>query len=156
MTTDNGPQFISGDFKSYLESYGIQHICTALYHPQANRGVERFHQSLKNGLRAHLVQGCPFSQAIHFTLLHYRAFHHCTMCVSSAFLMLDRELKLLLDWLRSPVTQRSSTQTSLCLKVPSCHLSHHFPFRLVPQAPQHHVLFPSPHDLFAPSHDRLT
>ncbi len=34
ITTDNGPQFISGDFKSYLESKGIQHIRTALYHPQ--------------------------------------------------------------------------------------------------------------------------
>lgn len=50
ITTDNDPQFVSADFSSYLRSKGIQHIHTTLYHPQANGGVEHFHQTLKNGL----------------------------------------------------------------------------------------------------------
>ena len=36
ITTDNGTQFVSVEFTSYLENRGIRHIRTALYHPQAN------------------------------------------------------------------------------------------------------------------------
>ncbi|KAL0158734.1 hypothetical protein M9458_046810, partial [Cirrhinus mrigala] len=43
ITKDNGPQFVSADFSSYLRSKGIQQIHTTLYHPQANGGVEHFH-----------------------------------------------------------------------------------------------------------------
>ncbi|KAL0161729.1 hypothetical protein M9458_045454, partial [Cirrhinus mrigala] len=106
ITTDNGPQFVSADFSSYLRSKGIQQIHTTLYHPQANGGVERFHQSLKNGLRAHLAQGCTFNQAICLTLLHYRASQHSTTGVSPASLMLGRELNLPLDRLRPITPQR--------------------------------------------------
>ncbi len=97
VTTDNGPQLISAEFTTYLQNKGIHHIRTAYYHPQANGGVERFHQSLKNSLRAHLFQGWTFSRAIHHTLLHYRATQHSTTGVSPAFLMLGRELHLPLD-----------------------------------------------------------
>ncbi len=97
ITTDNGPQLISAEFTTYLKNKGIHHIRTAYYHPQANGGVERFHQSLKNSLRAHLFQGWTFSRAIHHTLLHYRATQHSTTGVSPAFLMLGRELHLPLN-----------------------------------------------------------
>ncbi|KAL0148064.1 hypothetical protein M9458_056604 [Cirrhinus mrigala] len=100
ITTDNGPQLISAEFKTYLKNKCIHHIRTAYYHPQANGGVERFHQSLKNSLRAHLFQGWSFSQAIHHTLLHYRATQH-----SPAFLMLGRELHLPLDRLTPALPQ---------------------------------------------------
>lgn len=107
ITTDNGPQFISAEFTSYLKDRGIRHIRTALYHPQANGGVERFHQSLKNGLRAHQAQGCSFKQAICLTLLHYRATQHSTTEVSPASLMLGRELHLPLDRLRPTAGQNT-------------------------------------------------
>ena len=74
---------------------------TAFYNPQANGGVERYNQSLKNGIRAHMAQGCSFSQALRHTLLHYRATKHSTTGVSPASLMLGRELALPLDRLRS-------------------------------------------------------
>ncbi|KAI3360245.1 hypothetical protein L3Q82_014555 [Scortum barcoo] len=70
ITTDNRPQFISADFIAFMGGRGIKHIRTALYHPQANGGVERFNQTLKNGLRAHLADGLPFSPALQITLLH--------------------------------------------------------------------------------------
>ncbi|KAG1960305.1 retrotransposable element [Pimephales promelas] len=73
ITTDNGPQFISADFSQFLSDRGIKHIRTAYYNPQANSGVERFNQSLKNGVRAHLAQGCTFRTALNQTLMHYRA-----------------------------------------------------------------------------------
>lgn len=63
ITTDNSPQLVSAEFTTYLAHKGIRHVCTAYYHPQANGAVECFHQSLKNGLRAHMAQGCFFLQA---------------------------------------------------------------------------------------------
>ncbi len=57
----------------FLSNKGIKHICVRLYHPQANGGVEMFNQSLKNGIRACLVQGYSFQMALNQTLLHYRA-----------------------------------------------------------------------------------
>ncbi|KAL2095998.1 hypothetical protein ACEWY4_008146 [Coilia grayii] len=108
ITTDNGPQLISAEFTTYLKAKGIRHIRTAYYHPQANGGVERFHLSLKNSLRAHLVQGWTFSQALRHTLLHYRATHHPHQPtgVSPALLVLGRELRLPLDRLSAGLPQR--------------------------------------------------
>ena len=103
ITTDNGPQMVSAEFSTYLQSKGIRHVRTAYYHPQANGGVERFNQSLKNGLRAHMAQGCSFTHALRHTLLHYRATKHSTTGVSPASLMLGRELTLPLDRLRCPL-----------------------------------------------------
>ncbi|XP_019737023.1 uncharacterized protein K02A2.6-like [Hippocampus comes] len=102
VTTDNGPQFLSADFAAFTGERGIKHIRTALYHPQANGGVERFNQTLKNGLRAHLTEGLPFGKALQNTLLHYRATPHATTGSSPALLMLGRELQLPMDRLRPP------------------------------------------------------
>lgn len=78
-------------------------VCSlTFYHPQPNGGVEGFHQSLKNGLRAHLAQGCSFNQAICLTLLHYRASHHCTTGISPISLMLGTVLNLKLTPETSP------------------------------------------------------
>lgn len=38
ITTDNGPQFLSNHFTSYLTGKGVTHIRTAFYHSQANKG----------------------------------------------------------------------------------------------------------------------
>lgn len=105
LTTDNGPQLVSAEFTSYIQSKGIKHIRTSYYHPQSNGGVERFNQSLKNGLRAHLAQGCSFNEALSQTLLHYRAAQHATTGISPAKLMLGRELDLPLHRLRPPTSQ---------------------------------------------------
>ena len=113
ITTDNGPQFISADFASFVEGSGIKHVRTALYHPQANGRVERFNQTLKNGLRAHLADGLPFSSALQSTLLHYRAAPHTTTGSSPALLMLGCELQLPLDRLRPPTRNSSAATLSL-------------------------------------------
>jgi transposase InsO family protein len=42
IVTDNGLQFVSAEFPTYLSRLGIHHSRTATYHPQANGAVERF------------------------------------------------------------------------------------------------------------------
>ncbi|XP_062373903.1 uncharacterized protein K02A2.6-like [Sardina pilchardus] len=105
ITTDNGPQMVSHELCTYLKEKGIQHIRTAYYNPSANGGVERLNQSLKNGIRAHLAQGCTFHASLLQTLLHYRATPHATTGASPASLMLGRELQLPLDRLRPVLAQ---------------------------------------------------
>ncbi|KAJ8348754.1 hypothetical protein SKAU_G00273430 [Synaphobranchus kaupii] len=115
VTTDNGPQLTSAEFSDFLGSQGVKHIRTAFYNPQANGGVERFNATLKNGIRAHLAQGCTFEVALNQTVLHYRASPHSTTQVSPAVLMLGRELELPLHRLRAPAGRphRASSLTQI-------------------------------------------
>ena len=52
LISDNGPQFVSIEFESFLKMNGISHTCSAPYHPQTNGEAERFVQTLKQFLRA--------------------------------------------------------------------------------------------------------
>lgn len=48
IISDNGPQFIAKDFKSFLRIYGLRHARTSPYYPQSNGKLERWHGSLKD------------------------------------------------------------------------------------------------------------
>lgn len=47
VISDNGPQFISKDFKEYIRISGMTQARTSPYYPQSNGKIERWHQSLK-------------------------------------------------------------------------------------------------------------
>jgi putative transposase len=47
IITDNGPQFIARDFKTFIRIAGMTHVKTSPYYPQANGKIERWHQTLK-------------------------------------------------------------------------------------------------------------
>lgn len=47
IITDNGPQFISKDFKEFIRVTGMSHVRTSPYYPQSNGKVERWHKTLK-------------------------------------------------------------------------------------------------------------
>lgn len=53
IISDNGSQFKSNEFNSFLTKFGIQHIYTALYSPQANAS-ERVNRSIIASIRAYL------------------------------------------------------------------------------------------------------
>ena len=46
IISDNGSQYISKDFASYIKLAGLKHIRTSIAYPQANGKIERFHRSL--------------------------------------------------------------------------------------------------------------
>jgi len=46
IISDNGSQFISKDFKLFLQEIGLQHVRTAVRHPQSNGKIERFHRTI--------------------------------------------------------------------------------------------------------------
>ena len=47
IISDNGPQFIARDFKTFIRLAGMTHVRTAPYYPQSNGKIEAFHKTLK-------------------------------------------------------------------------------------------------------------
>lgn len=48
LISDNGPQFIARDFKSFLRLAGMTHVRTSPYYPQSNGKIERWHRTIKS------------------------------------------------------------------------------------------------------------
>ena len=48
IISDNGPQFISKDFKEFIRLSGFKHVRTRPYYPQSNGKLERFHGTIKS------------------------------------------------------------------------------------------------------------
>lgn len=58
IISDNGPQFISRDFKEFIRLVGATHVRTRPYYPQSNGKIERWHGSLKTEC---IRPSCPSS-----------------------------------------------------------------------------------------------
>ncbi|KAL5463687.1 hypothetical protein EMCRGX_G032610 [Ephydatia muelleri] len=55
IVTDNGPSFVSQEFREFMEQNGIVHIKSAPYHPATNGLAERAVQTFKQGLRLNSI-----------------------------------------------------------------------------------------------------
>ncbi|MFT5680362.1 MAG: putative transposase [Myxococcota bacterium] len=52
IISDNGPQFIARDFKTFIRAVGMSHVRTSPYYPQSNPKIGRYHKTLKSeGIR---------------------------------------------------------------------------------------------------------
>lgn len=58
IISDNGPQYISKDFKSFIKTCGMTHVRTSPYYPQSNGKVERWHKTIKSEC---IRKGVPLS-----------------------------------------------------------------------------------------------
>jgi putative transposase len=47
IISDNGPQFVSKDFKEFVRISGMTHVKTSPYYPQSNGKLERYHKTIK-------------------------------------------------------------------------------------------------------------
>ena len=47
IISDNGPQFIAKDFKTYIRLAGMTHVRTSPYYPQSNGKIEALHKTIK-------------------------------------------------------------------------------------------------------------
>jgi len=53
LLSDNGPCYISGELREYLERRGMAHTRGAPYHPMTQGKIERYHRSMKNVINLH-------------------------------------------------------------------------------------------------------
>lgn len=57
IISDNGPQFVSRDFRVFIRICGMTHVRTSPYYPQSNGKLERWHKTLKvTTIRPHCPQ----------------------------------------------------------------------------------------------------
>jgi len=70
IISDNGPQFIAGDFRRFIALAGLTHVRTSVRYPQSNGKIERFHRTLdKDTIRAATPDGA--SATIAARIDHY-------------------------------------------------------------------------------------
>ncbi|XP_064487549.1 uncharacterized protein K02A2.6-like [Ornithodoros turicata] len=98
IVSDNGTQFTSEEFKSFVRANGIRHVLTAPYHPSTNGIAERFVQSLKQGLKKSNIH--PLHLRLYNFLMTYRNTPHATTRECPATLMMGRRLRSRLDLVR--------------------------------------------------------
>ena len=92
IVSDNGPQFVSDEFKTFLQKNGVKHIRCAPYHPSSNGAVERFNQTMKKSLKASQKDGRTLSHRLSDFLLTYRSTPHDTTNRAPCSLFLQREM----------------------------------------------------------------
>ena len=56
VQSDQGSNFMSGAFQEVMFQLGIKQMKSTAHHPQSQGALERFHQMLKNMLRAYCLQ----------------------------------------------------------------------------------------------------
>ena len=93
IVTDNGPQFISEEFRKFMGVNGIKHIRCSPYHPASNGAAERAVQTIKKALRTAHLAGYSMEHALATFLLRYRTTPHATTGVPPCTLMFSRDLR---------------------------------------------------------------
>ena len=51
VLSDNGPCYLSGELKAYLKDWQMGHTRGAPDHPMTQGKIERYHRSMKNGVK---------------------------------------------------------------------------------------------------------
>jgi len=72
LVSDNGPQFVSDEFATFMKMNGIKHIRCAPYHPSSNSAAERFVQTFKKAMKASRDSPLYFSHRLSNFLFTYR------------------------------------------------------------------------------------
>ena len=110
LVSDNGPQFVSEEFESFLSRNGVKHIRSSPYHPASNGAAERLVQTVKQALEAGHQEGVSMEHTLTTFLLRYRVTPHATTGVPPSVLMISRSLRTRLDLIRPDVGRRVRDQ----------------------------------------------
>ena len=94
--TDNAPQFISTEFKAYLEEYGVEHRASIPMWPHSNGEVERQNRTLLKAIKISQLQWTntrKWKVELSKFLMAYRSTPHVSTNSSSYFSMFGREMR---------------------------------------------------------------
>lgn len=93
IKSDNGPQFISGEFDEYCKQNDICHHKVTAKWAQANGEVERQNHSLLKRLQIAQAEGKPWKAELRKYLMAYRSLSHSTTGRSPAELLFNRKMR---------------------------------------------------------------
>ncbi|XP_064469269.1 uncharacterized protein K02A2.6-like [Ornithodoros turicata] len=104
IVSDNGAQFTSEEFRTFMKAGLIRHVTSAPFHPSSNGQAERMVRTTKDSLRR-IIEG-DWGQRLASFLLQ----QHVTPCTttgrSPAELLMNRRLRTLLDRLNPDLTEQ--------------------------------------------------
>uniref|UniRef100_A0A096M251 Gypsy retrotransposon integrase-like protein 1 n=1 Tax=Poecilia formosa TaxID=48698 RepID=A0A096M251_POEFO len=98
IVTDNGTQFTSGTFSSFLQNRGISHSRTSVYYPATNGAVERFHPALHTCIQTAIQQ----SNAVERHFLRMASTPHAATSTPLYELLFGRKMRTKLNILPLP------------------------------------------------------
>ena len=93
VVSDNGPNLVSEQIENFFKQHGIKHNKSAIYYPQSNGVVERFHATLKDKLDKVTFEKVPFHDALRVVMRDIRSFPSEGTGRSPAFLFFGREMR---------------------------------------------------------------
>ena len=103
--SDNGPQFTSGEFETFLKMNAVKHIKTPVYHPASNGLAERLVQNFKKSLEKNrAVGGMTLQHCIAKFLYGYRNMPHTTTKKTPAELFLKIQVQTRLSIVKPEVS----------------------------------------------------
>lgn len=106
LVSDNGPQFTSYEFQSFMTNNGIKHKTTAPFKPSSNGQAERYVYTLKQSLRAMNEYAGSVKQKLSTFLMQYRKAPNITTLQSPAMLLIKREIRTRIDLVRPDLQAR--------------------------------------------------
>ena len=101
LVSDNGPQFVSEEFGTFMKQNGVKHIKCSPYQPSSNGQAERFVHMFEQTVQAGEREGKPLDQRQENFLIMYRVTSHASTGEAPCKLILGRDCRTCL-YLRRP------------------------------------------------------
>jgi putative transposase len=98
LLSDNGPCYVSGELRAYLEEHRMTHTRGAPYHPMTQGKIERYHRSMKNVVKLeNYYSPWELERAIARFVEYYnhRRYHESLSNVTPADMYRGRQRKVL-------------------------------------------------------------
>ena len=102
LISDQGTQLDCVEFRSFCDSFGIQHQMSTVYHPESNGLVERFNRTLLSMLRTLTIErSLTWDEFLQDLLFAYRSARHESTKYTPFEVIYGRSCKLPVDSLHS-------------------------------------------------------
>ena len=93
IVSDNGTNFTSKEFESFLANNNIKHLKTGTYHPKSNGCCERFVGTFKAAMKKMYENCSDVDKNLANFLIHYRITPHSATGISPAEALFKRSLR---------------------------------------------------------------
>ena len=100
IVTDNGPQFVSKEFKDFCTANGVQHTLSAPYHPATNGEAERFVQTFKRNMKCRSAASMDVEKWVSRFLITYRTTPHTVTGMTPSQMLMGRRIRTRMDLVR--------------------------------------------------------
>ena len=114
LVTDNGPQFISEEFKTFLKLNQVKHTLCPPYHPASNGLAEKYVQTFKR-MFGKMEPQVSLQHRVAKVLFNYRNVPHSTTGISPAELFLKRAPRTQISLVK-PCLQRKVENSQVASK----------------------------------------